>query len=303
MRVDAHDQVHDLVGGDLGEPMGRVRRDDDDVARAELAALAAQHFAAVGTRAIEDRDHRAGGRDAARILDRAAGHEGPVAGNDVVDLRDLAVLDAERAGLILHLLGLRHVLVGDVELDRARRSAALVLVAVDGAARDEDEFADLEHPRRLALDGVGDLALLHRPPLIAGMAMKHIARTRRNDDGLHPHNAGRVLLKRLLEIGRGPELRIGLRRLRPRNACRQTSRHRDGRDYQLVHRDLPGLVASGKGRAFSRRARGDEAEFSPLVNHHRHALLPFDPDQYYLWSTSSFSSRKISANRAARRTR
>src|SRR5437667_11447075 len=115
---------------------------------------------------------------------------------------------AQAAALIRHLLGLRDVLVGDIELDRARRSVRQVLIAVDGAARDEDEFADLEHARRLAPDGIGDLALLHRPPLIAGMAMERIARARRNDDGLHPHDAGWVFFERLHEIGPWPELRI-----------------------------------------------------------------------------------------------
>jgi len=49
-----------------------------------------------------------------------------------------------------------------VVLARAQERLAMVLGGGE----------DLEHPRRLALDGIGDFALLHRPPLIAGMAME-----------------------------------------------------------------------------------------------------------------------------------
>src|SRR6266700_4221449 len=76
------------------------------------------------------------------------------------------------ADLLGHRLGLGLVLVRDIELDRARRTVRDILVAVNGAARDIDELADLEHARRLALDREGDFALLHRPPLVAWMAME-----------------------------------------------------------------------------------------------------------------------------------
>src|SRR5262244_3536925 len=66
---------------------------------------------------------------------------------------------ATLVSLFWNHLGLRHVLVGDVHLDRARRRVGEILVAMDSAARNVDPVADLEHARRLALDGVGDLAL------------------------------------------------------------------------------------------------------------------------------------------------
>src|SRR5215831_5205697 len=114
-------------------------------------------------------------------------------------------------------LGLWHVLVGDVHLDRARRCVGEILVAMDGAARNIDPVAHLEHARCLALDRIGDLALLDRPPLLARMAMELIARARGNDDILHPYLPRRVLLERHLKIHRRPELRLRGRRLRPRH--------------------------------------------------------------------------------------
>src|SRR5580700_11665589 len=78
-------------------------------------------------------------------------------------------------GSIGDRLGLGLVLVGDVELDRAHRLVREVLVAVDRAARDVDALARLEDARRLALDGERGLALLHRPPLVARMAMKLVS--------------------------------------------------------------------------------------------------------------------------------
>src|SRR6202521_3526798 len=59
------------------------------------------------------------------------------------------------------------VLVDDVELDRACRLVGEVLVAVNGAAWNVGVVADLEGTRRLAPDGEGDFAFLHRRPLVA----------------------------------------------------------------------------------------------------------------------------------------
>ena len=61
--------------------------------------------------------------------------------------------------------------------------------AVNGAARHVDKLTGLEDARRLALDGVGDFALLHRPPLVTRMAVELVAGAGRNDDGLQPHDA------------------------------------------------------------------------------------------------------------------
>ena len=46
MRVHAHDEIDDLVAGDLGPPMRRVGRNDHDVAGTELTAFTADHLAA-----------------------------------------------------------------------------------------------------------------------------------------------------------------------------------------------------------------------------------------------------------------
>src|SRR5229473_4564803 len=141
--------------------------------------------------------------------------------------------------LFRHLLGLRLVLVGDVELYRPRRIGRNVLVAVNGAAGNIDEVAGLERARRLALYGEGDLALLHRPPLGARVAVEVVAGARRNDDRLQPHLAARVLLQRHLEIGlRLKPWPLGLLRLRPCR-CHDSRCRDDGRDYQLVHELLP----------------------------------------------------------------
>src|SRR5262249_11545128 len=90
--------------------------------------------------------------------------------------------------LIGHLLGLRLVLIGDIDLDRARRRVREVLIAVNRAARHVDALAGLEDARRFAPDGERDLALLHRPPLIARMAVELVARARRNHHRLHSHD-------------------------------------------------------------------------------------------------------------------
>src|SRR4051794_22831243 len=72
-------------------------------------------------------------------------------------------------------IALRLILVLDQELDGARRRVALVLVAMDRAARDVDALARLEHPRRLASDAEGDLALDHHLPLVAVVGVVGIA--------------------------------------------------------------------------------------------------------------------------------
>ena len=71
----------------------------------------------------------------------------------------------------------------------AGRLVGQVLVAVNGAARHVDKLAGLEDARRLALDGVGDFALLHRPPLIPRMAVELVAGAGWNHDRLQPHHA------------------------------------------------------------------------------------------------------------------
>src|ERR1700680_3285888 len=90
------------------------------------------------------------------------------------------------AGLIRYRLGLRLVLVGDVELDRTHRPIGEVLVAVNRAARDVDAVSRFQHTRRLTLYGESDLAFLHRPPLVAGMGVKLIARAGGNHHRLQP---------------------------------------------------------------------------------------------------------------------
>src|SRR5258708_14083369 len=73
-----------------------------------------------------------------------------------------------------HRIALRLALVDDQELDGARGRVALVLVAMDGAARNVDGVSGLENLRRLAPDRVGDLALNYRPPLIAVVRMQSV---------------------------------------------------------------------------------------------------------------------------------
>src|SRR5438105_9288339 len=91
-------------------------------------------------------------------------------------------------------LGSRLVLVENPHLDVAGGLVGEVLLAVDGAARNMIVVAGLEHLRRLAFDGEGDLALLNRGPLVAGMAVELVAGARRHGDGLQPHLARRVFL-------------------------------------------------------------------------------------------------------------
>src|SRR5215468_7755860 len=77
--VDPHHEIYDLVRRDLGEPMRRVRRNDDDIAGADLAAVAVDNLAAAGTRAVERRDDGAVGRRFLHVLDRSTGHKSSVA--------------------------------------------------------------------------------------------------------------------------------------------------------------------------------------------------------------------------------
>src|SRR5437016_1422884 len=77
----------------------------------------------------------------------------------------------QESALFRDLLGGRLVLVENPHLDVARRLVAQILLAMDGAARNIIPVAGLEHLRRLSLDGEGDVALLDRGPLVAGMAM------------------------------------------------------------------------------------------------------------------------------------
>src|SRR5205814_14863 len=107
---------------------------------------------------------------------------------------DIRHLTSSAASLPLrYLLGLGLVLVRNVELDRARRTLREVLVAVNRAARDVDKIAGLHKTGRLALDREGDFAFLHRPPLVARVAMELVTCACRNDDGLQAHLAGRIL--------------------------------------------------------------------------------------------------------------
>src|SRR5215470_15204953 len=83
-------------------------------------------------------------------------------------------------------LGGRLVLVENPHLDVARRLVGEILLAVDGAARNVVTVACLEHVWRLPLDGEGDLSLLDRGPLLAGMAVKLVAGARRHRHRLQP---------------------------------------------------------------------------------------------------------------------
>src|ERR1700730_9473026 len=93
--VDPHHKVADLVRSDLREPMGGVRRNDDDITRSDLAGLPVDDLAATGTWAVERRDDGAVGGRFFHVLDRFTRHECPGAGNNEVDFRDLDMLDAE----------------------------------------------------------------------------------------------------------------------------------------------------------------------------------------------------------------
>src|SRR5260370_7511235 len=94
MRIDAHNQVDDFVRGDFAEPMRRVRRNDDDVTGADFAAQAILDATTFGAGAVQQGDHFIAWRDFLGITECAAGDERAVAGDDVINLGNLAVLDA-----------------------------------------------------------------------------------------------------------------------------------------------------------------------------------------------------------------
>src|SRR5262249_3329181 len=78
------------------------------VAGDDFAAGAVQDRAAAGAWAIENLDDLAIGRRFARIFDGAAGYEGRLAGDDVVDLGGLAVLDSVWRLLALGFRSMHH---------------------------------------------------------------------------------------------------------------------------------------------------------------------------------------------------
>src|ERR1700722_12747538 len=88
----------------------------------------------------------------------------------------------------------RLALVENAQHDVAHRLVGEVLLSVNGAARNVVALTGLEHDRRLSLDGEGDLALLDRGPLIAGMTMEMIVGAGWRGDGLHIDFARRIVL-------------------------------------------------------------------------------------------------------------
>src|SRR5439155_2466008 len=102
--------------------------------------------------------------------------------------------------LLRYLLGLRLVLVRDIQLDRSRRTLRKVLIAMNRAARDIDVIAGLHNAWLLTLDRESDFAFLHRPPLVSRVSMELVAGTRRNDDVLQTHDARWILFERHHEI-------------------------------------------------------------------------------------------------------
>src|SRR5262249_11392036 len=136
-----------------------------------------------------------------------------------------------------HLLGGRLVLVENPHLNIARRLVGEILLAVDGSARNVIAVADLQHLRRLALDGESDFALLNRRPLVAGMAVELVACARRHGHGLHPYLARRIFLQWHREIALVLERRRC--RLRPCRRLGHGSCHEDYWKDQLVHEPLP----------------------------------------------------------------
>src|SRR5260221_2168073 len=89
--IHPHDQVHELFG-DFAPAMRRVGRNDDDIARSDLAAPTADGLAAA--RARTDNAERVRVCRVLCILDRSAAHHRPGARDHVIDLGDLAVLEA-----------------------------------------------------------------------------------------------------------------------------------------------------------------------------------------------------------------
>src|SRR5262249_48824314 len=106
--IDADHQINNLVRADLAEPVRRIWRNDDHIPRDDSSARAAQNRAPAGARTVQDLHHLAIGGRFARILYCAAGYEGRLAGDNVVDLGDLAVLDAVRRLLALRFRSVHH---------------------------------------------------------------------------------------------------------------------------------------------------------------------------------------------------
>src|SRR5258708_1620869 len=92
--IHSHHQVHNLVGCNFAEPVRCVRGNDYHVARAHFAAHTVFHHAAAGAGAVENLNHRALRRRLSRTLNHTACYKRSVAFNNVIDLRDLAVLYA-----------------------------------------------------------------------------------------------------------------------------------------------------------------------------------------------------------------
>src|SRR5450432_1584351 len=74
--------------------MRRVGRDDDHISRAKLAADSAFDRAATRARTVEHFDHLAIGWRLLGVHNRTSSDKGAVAFDHVIDLGDLAVLDA-----------------------------------------------------------------------------------------------------------------------------------------------------------------------------------------------------------------
>src|SRR5581483_5962224 len=94
MRIHPDHQVDNLRRGDLAKPVWRVWRNDHDVAGSDLTTHPIVNGAALRARPVQHFDHVAVGCRFARVFDGASGDERRVSLDDVVDLGDLAVLDA-----------------------------------------------------------------------------------------------------------------------------------------------------------------------------------------------------------------
>ena len=94
VRIDTHDQIDDFVRGDFAEPMRRVWRNDDDVAGSDFAAQAILDTAAFGAGTVQQGDYFIVRRNFLGIIESATGHQRSATGDDMINLSDLAVLDA-----------------------------------------------------------------------------------------------------------------------------------------------------------------------------------------------------------------
>src|SRR5256886_1154862 len=116
VRIDSHDKIDDLIGSNFAEPVRRVWRNDDDVAGSDLAAHTALNAGATGAGAIEHGHDGIVGRDLPWIVQRPARYKGSVPFNNVVNLGDLGVLDAE----VYHVIEGNGTLVTGGTLDNPR---------------------------------------------------------------------------------------------------------------------------------------------------------------------------------------